>query len=85
MDPQEVKKLIEAELPDCNIIVEGDGSHFMATVVGAIFEGKSPVQKQKLVYATVADKITSGEIHALTIKAYTTEEWEKVKKLQIST
>lgn len=85
MDPQEVKKIIQAELSDCEVIVEGDGSHFMATVIGPVFEGKSLLQKQKLVYATVTEKITSGEIHALTIKAYTADEWEKAKKLQIST
>ena len=84
MDPQEVKSLIQATFQDCEVIVEGDGSHFMATVVGNVFEGKLPVQKQKLVYASVSEQITSGAIHALTIKAYTPEEWEKAKKLQIS-
>ena len=84
MDPNEIKKLIENGMPDCDVNVDGDGSHFQATVIGAVFEGKTPVQKQKLVYATLGDKITSGEIHALTIKAYTPKEWETAKKLQIS-
>ncbi len=84
MNPDDIKKLIENGLPDCDIKVEGnDGSHFQTTIIGEIFEGKTPVQKQKLVYATLGDKITSGEIHALTIKAYTPKEWETAKKLQI--
>jgi acid stress-induced BolA-like protein IbaG/YrbA len=37
-----------------------------------------------MVYGTVTDRITSGELHALTIKAYTPAEWEKARELQIS-
>lgn len=84
MNPDDVKKLIATGLPDCEVTVEGDGSHFTAQVVGQVFEGKSLLQKQKMVYATVNDRIVSGEIHALSIKAYTPEEWEKAGKLQIS-
>lgn len=84
MNPEDVKKLIQAGLPDCQVDVDGDGSHFMARVVGDVFAGKTLVQKQKMVYATVNAEITSGAIHALTIKAYTPDEWEKASKLQIS-
>lgn len=84
MNPEDVKKLIETGLPDCEVTVTGDGSHFDATVVGKVFEGVSPVKKQQMVYATVTDKITSGELHALTIKTYTPEEWERARKLQVS-
>ena len=84
MNPEEVKKLIEAGLPDCQVTVTGDGSHFDATVVGEMFEGMSPVKKQQTVYGTVTEQITSGELHALTIKTYTPAEWEKAQKLQVS-
>jgi acid stress-induced BolA-like protein IbaG/YrbA len=84
MDPQDIKKLIETGLTGCEATVEGDGSHYKAVVVDPVFEGKSPIEKQKLVYATLGDKITNGEIHALTIKAYTPKEWETAKKLLIS-
>jgi len=84
MNPEDVKKLIEAGLPDCEITVTGDGSHFDAIVVGEVFADLSPVKKQQLVYATVADKITSGEVHALSIKTYTAAEWVTASKLQIS-
>lgn len=84
MESDQVKKLIETGLPGCEVTVTGDGSHFDATVIGDIFEGKSLVKKQQLVYATVNDKITSGELHALTIKTYTPDEWEKASKLRVS-
>ena len=84
MDPEEVKQLIMAGLPDCEVTVNGDGSHFDAVVVGDVFAGQSLVKKQQLVYATVNEQITSGKLHALSIKTYTPDEWEKAKKLQIS-
>lgn len=83
METSEVQALIEAGLPGAQVTVTGDGSHFQAVVVSDEFEGKSLVAKQKMVYATVNEQITSGTLHAFTIKAYTPAEWEKASKLQV--
>ena len=83
MNPEDVQKMIQAGLPDCEVKVEGDGSHFDAIVIGKVFDGLSLVKKQQTVYATLGDKITSGELHALTIKTFTPEEWDKAQKLQV--
>jgi len=84
MNPDAIKQRIVADLPECEVSVSGDGSHFEAIVVGEVFAGLTPVKKQQLVYASVHDLITSGELHALSIKTYTPEEWAKASKLQIS-
>ena len=83
MNPEDVQKMIEAGLPDCEVKVTGDGSHFEAVVIGEVFDGLSLVKKQQKVYATLGDKITSGELHALTIKTFTASEYEKAQKLQV--
>jgi len=83
MIPEDVQIMIQAGLPDCEVKVQGDGSHFDAVVIGEIFDGLSLVKKQQKVYATLGDKITSGEVHALTIKTYTAEEYAKAQKLQV--
>ena len=83
MNPEDVQKMIEAGLPDCEVKVTGDGSHFEAVIIGEVFEGLSLVKKQQKVYATLGDKITSGEVHALTIKTFTAEEYEKAQKLMV--
>ena len=83
MTPEEVQEMIAAGLPDCEVKVSGDGSHFEAIVIGDIFDGLSLVKKQQKVYATLGDKITSGEVHALTIKTFTPVEYEKAQKLQV--
>ncbi len=84
MEPSEVSKLIEAGLPGCQALVTGDGSHFDAVVISDAFAGLSMVKEQQLVYATLGDRITSGAIHALSIKAYTPQEWETQRKLKVS-
>ena len=84
MEPNAIKELIEAGLEGCEAQVTGDGSHFDAIVVGEIFDGMSLLNKQRTVYGTLGDRITSGEIHALSIKAYTPAEWERASKLQVS-
>ena len=80
---EQIKSLVESNLENVEATVVGDGSHFEVVVIGACFEGKSLLQKQKMVYATLAEKITSGEVHAITIKAYTAEEWKKASQFQV--
>ena len=83
MNPEDVQKMIQAGLTDCEVKVTGDGSHFEAIVIGEMFSGLSLVKKQQAVYATLGDKITNGEVHALTIKTFTAEEWAKAQKLKV--
>ena len=75
MEASEVKKCIEAGIPGAEAMVSVDGTKFTAVVVSPEFEGKTMIAEQKMVYAAVNAHIQSGAIHALTIKAYTPEEW----------
>ena len=69
MEIEAVAKLIRSGLPDAQVQVTGDGSHFEALVVSTAFLGKSPLERQRLVMATVRPQLESGELHALSIKA----------------
>ncbi|NQD39034.1 BolA/IbaG family iron-sulfur metabolism protein [Permianibacter sp. IMCC34836] len=55
--------------------VTGDGYHFQVTIVSSRFTGLRAVQKQQHVYAAVQDWIASGELHALSMRTFTPEEW----------
>lgn len=83
MTTDEIKSLIEAGIESAQVKVSGDNGMFDAIVISEQFAGLMPVKKQQMVYATVNAQITSGAIHALTIKAYTPSEWETASKLQI--
>jgi len=76
MKPDTIRDLIEAGLPDSEAHVEGDGAHFNAVVVCPAFTGKSRLQKQQMVYDTVKPQLLDGSLHALSITAFSPEEWE---------
>ena len=51
------------------------GGHFRALIVSSVFTGQSTVQAQRLVYQALAEEM-GGEIHALSIKTVTPDEWD---------
>ncbi len=72
----QIQHLIETGLPGAQAVVQGDdGSHFEAVIISAAFAGKMPVKRQQMVYGTLGNRISSGEIHALAMRTYTPEEW----------
>ena len=83
MEADEIKRLIEAGLDDAEARVQGDGSHFDAVVISPAFEGQTMVKEQQMVYATLGDRITDGTIHALSIRAYTPEEWREQQERKL--
>lgn len=81
MNPKDIKTMIETGLPASIAHIEGeDGQHFDAIVISPEFAGKSRIQKQQLVYATLGNHIANGTIHAISIKTFTPEEWHKHNK-----
>lgn len=71
-----IKELIESGIPDAEVMVTGDGTHFEAIIVSEAFAGKSAVQKHQLVYKAMGDKM-GREIHALSMQTLTPEEWKQ--------
>ncbi|BAO43801.1 conserved hypothetical protein [Thiolapillus brandeum] len=67
METSRIEELIQAGLPDAQATVTGDGRHFEAAVVSAAFEGKSLIQRHRMVLDTVRAQIDSDELHALSI------------------
>lgn len=74
--PESIQQGIAQNMATEYLTVTGDGQHFEAVVVSEEFAGKSRIQRQQLVYKTLGDRM-KGEIHALSMKTYTPEEWEK--------
>lgn len=79
MQPEEIKRLIEAGMSNTEAYVEGDGAHFTALVISPAFEGKTRVQKQQIVYDTVRTQLMDGTLHALSLKTMTPEEWQAIE------
>ena len=75
MTAEDLKNLIAAGLACDHIALEGDGRHWFATIVSPAFEGKRLVQRQRLVYATLGNRMATDEVHALSMKTWTPAEW----------
>lgn len=75
MHPEQIKQLILAGMTCEHLALDGDGQHFQAVIVSREFEGKNRVQRQQRVYQTLKEKLDSGELHALSFKTLTPEEW----------
>lgn len=74
----DIKKLIEEGLPGSEAIIKGDdGSHFEGVVICPDFAGKGMLAQHRMVFDTLGNRMQSGEIHALSLRTFTPEQWEQ--------
>jgi acid stress-induced BolA-like protein IbaG/YrbA len=73
--PELIHGYLQAGLNCTHLEVEGDGQHFQAIIVCPDFAGKRSIQRHQMVYAVLGERMRE-EIHALSMKTYTPEEFE---------
>lgn len=69
MKPELIVEKIRAALPDAVVEMKdltGTEDHWEAKIVSAAFEGKSLIQRHRLVMTALAEEL-KGPIHALTM------------------
>jgi acid stress-induced BolA-like protein IbaG/YrbA len=74
--PESIQQDIEKGMNTSYLQVVGDGQHFEAVIVSEEFSGLSRIQRQQRVNKTLGERMT-GEIHALSMKTYTPQEWQE--------
>ena len=74
VEPSSIAASIRAGLDCTHVEVRGDGAHFEAVVVSPAFAGLPRVRQHQLVYAALGGRMRE-EIHALSMKTYSPEEW----------
>lgn len=79
MHPEQVRAIIAAGIACAHLEVAGDGQHFEALIVSAEFVGKNRVQRQQAVNEVLRQHFNSGELHALSMKTQTPEEWSATR------
>lgn len=68
MKAEDIRRLIEAGIPDAKVRVVGeDGVHFEATVASEQFRGMTTVKQHQMVYRTLGARMGT-DIHALALK-----------------
>jgi acid stress-induced BolA-like protein IbaG/YrbA len=62
-----LKEAVVNAIPGADVVVSGGGGHFTIEVTSQVFQGKSPLQSQRLVYAAIKDLMAgdSAPVHAI--------------------
>ena len=71
--PESIQASILDNMACDTVEVAGDGHHFEALIVSAAFRGLSRIQRHRLVYTALGDRMRE-EIHALSMTTQTPEE-----------
>ena len=79
----EIASLVKEKIPGADIEVQANGNSFMLRIVSADFDGQRALKRQQLVYSCLNELIKSGEMHAVTMRLFTPEEWEKNQKFSL--
>lgn len=74
---EEIEQVLRETEGVAHVEVAGDGYHYQVTVVSDVFLDKPRVARQQWVYARLKTLITTGQVHALSMKTWTRAEWEK--------
>ncbi len=60
-------------------VPKGSETHFRLVLVSTAFEGKSRVQRARLVHEALESELKSG-VHALTQRLHTPDEWAEMNE-----
>ena len=74
METEQIRQLLTAALPECEIEVEGGDGKYLVIAVGQVFEGLNAVKRQQTIYQILNTHIASGAIHAVTMRLTTEAE-----------
>jgi acid stress-induced BolA-like protein IbaG/YrbA len=78
MHPAEIETRIATAFVDALVKVgSDDNTHFDALVVAREFEGLRAIARHQLIYRSLG-ALVGNEIHALSIRAYTPDEWAEL-------
>ena len=81
MTPEQLKTRIQELGPGTEVQVldlTGTMDHYQAIIVSPRFEGKLMVEQHRMVMGLLQAEIDSGEVHALTMRTFTPEQYKKV-------
>ena len=79
MDVSKIQDILSAVEGFSEVHVRVQESHYEIIVISDIFEDMKKVQQQQAVYAPLMDYIASGAMHAVTIKTFTLQQWQREK------
>jgi acid stress-induced BolA-like protein IbaG/YrbA len=83
VETKDIEKLITDAVELDEIHVAFDGSQCKVIAVADFLGELSRVKKQQTIYAPLAEVINAGTIHAVSIKTFTTTDWQREKMFNL--
>ena len=83
MTPVQLKAKIETLAPGTQaevVDLTGTMDHYQATIISPVFAGKMMIEQHRMILSLLKAEVDSGEVHALTMKTYSPEQFEKMKR-----
>lgn len=81
---EQIIKVIKANITDAEVFANSeDGKHYQALVVSKSFENLTLIKQHQLVLKSLKSEFDSDVVHALSLKTFTPEKWEKEKNQYI--
>jgi acid stress-induced BolA-like protein IbaG/YrbA len=77
---EKIAQTLQENIPGAQVAVDdltGTSDHFQVTIVAESFEGQTPIERHRSVYSALGSDV-GGAIHALSIRAFTPAQWEKI-------
>lgn len=80
MTLDQIKQRIENAIPTTHVQILdlGGGDHIRAIVVSSAFAGKPLIQQHKMILDLFKEEINSNDVHALTVKTLTPEQFNNL-------
>ena len=80
MTPEQLKERLEKLAPQTTVQIidlTGTQDHYQAVIVSPAFAGKKMIDQHRMVFGLVQAEVDSGELHALTLKTFTPEQYQR--------
>lgn len=68
MSPEKIREMIQMVIPDAHVVMSGEDCNFAVEVTSSEFDGKTPLQRHRMVNDIFKAEFGSGALHALSIK-----------------
>tara|TARA_B100000212_G_C27305571_1_gene503447 strand:+ start:598 stop:840 length:243 start_codon:yes stop_codon:yes gene_type:complete len=75
MDHEKIRSILEANFQDSKVILTNSDCNLTLTIVSNRFIGQKVLNRHKEVLSHLKECFSSGELHALSIKTFTKEEF----------
>jgi len=84
MQTEQVVSRIKEAVPGADVSVEGEDCSFAVVVLSTEFAGLPVVRRQQKVLGAFTTELQTGELHALSVKAHTPEEWKSFQQVGLT-